>query len=506
MRRLIVAALAAALMAAPACAWADHSQESLFQDDQYLLYSSTDTVAHTLATLRSLGVDRLRITLKWSDIAPDSLSVRRPGAFDAASPDAYPASGWAPYDRVVELAKAYGLGVEFNLSAPGPLWAMRGDAPDPTAANHWGPDSLSFAQFVEAAATRYSGSYRGLPRVSVWSIWNEPNQPGWLAPQSYPSAHGQLAASAWIYRELVQAGFEGLYASGHTLASDTILIGELAPEGYEQAGTLTAMTPMVFMRALYCVDRHFRRLRGSSATAVGCPAGGSARSFVTSNPGLFYATGFAHHPYYFFFAPGHSAGDPNYVPLANLSRLEHGLDRVFRTYAVHRHIPIYLTEYGYQTKPPDPYEVVSPAEQAAYLNQADYLAWRDPRVRSVAQFLLRDSPPNRVLSPSDPQYWDTFQTGLEFLSGKHKPAYAAYRMPIWIPTPHGQRAFVWGQLRPARGRATALIQWTRRGGAYRTLARVHTRNRFVTATVRLPGRGYVRIKWGRLVSRSVAVS
>jgi len=499
MRRLALAALV--VLAFPASALADHTQESISQDDQFLLYSSTATVSRTLGTLRSLGVDRVRITVKWSAIAPDPSNAQRPAGFDATNPAAYPASGWAPYDRVVELAKAHGIAVQFNVTAPGPVWAMRSGAPIYWATVDWAPDSASFAQFVDAVGTRYSGTYAGLPRVSSWSIWNEPNQPAWLAPQSYPGA----AVSAWLYRLIVQAGFTGLYASGHTLGSDTILIGELAPEGYEQPGRLLAMTPMVFMRALYCVDRHFHRLRGVAASRVGCPTTGSARSFVKANLGLFSATGFAHHPYYLFFPPNHGASNPDYVPLANLHRLESGLDRAFRTYGVHGHLPIYITEYGYQTNPPDPTQRVTTAEQAVYINQADYLAWRNPRVRSVAQFLLRDSPPNTNLSPSDPQYWDSFQTGLEFVNGRHKPAYAAYRMPIWIPAFHGRRAFVWGQVRPAFAGATALIQWARRHGRWRTLAHVRTVDRFIAARVRLPGTGLVRIKWGRLMSRAVAV-
>ncbi len=505
---LAIAALAfpIAALAFPSAALADHTQESVLQDDQYLLYSSSRTVDATLATLRSLGVDRIRVTVKWSAIAPDPLSGTRPSGFDATDPAAYPASSWTEYDRLLRSAESHGIGVEFNLTAPGPLWAMgpRGAA---RTSNHTAPDSRAFRQFVQAVGTRYSGTYDGLPRVHVWSIWNEPNQPGWLAPQALSNGHRELPVSPWLYRSLVQAGFMGLFASGHTLARDTILIGELAPEGYEQLGTLTAMTPMVFLRALYCVDGRFHRLRGSAAASIGCPPRGSRKSFMTSNLGLFEATGFAHHPYYFFWPPNHTASDPNFVPLANLGRLEHGLDAIYRAYGVHRRIPIYLTEYGYQTNPPDPYEVVTPAEQASYLNQADYLAWRNPRVRSVAQFLLRDSPPNAAFDRSDPQYWDTFQTGLEYVNGRHKPAFAAYRIPIWIPPRHGSRVFVWAQVRPARHPTTASIQWARRRGRYRTLARVHTRNRrgFLTARVRLPGDGVVRIRWGALVSRGMFV-
>ena len=129
---------------------------------------------------------------------------------------------------------------------------------------------------------------------------------------------------------------------------------------------------------------------------VGCPATGRRAGFVAAHPGLFGATGFAHHPYSFFLAPARSMSDPNFAPLADLSRLERSLDRIFAAYAVPRRLPIYFTEYGYETNLPNPFRGVAPATQAAYLDEAEYLAWLDPRVRALSQFELRDSPPNRA--------------------------------------------------------------------------------------------------------------
>ena len=92
--------------------------------------------------------------------------------------------------------------------------------------------------------------------------------------------------------------------TGHTLSSDTILVGETAPEGSvtpvaiggrqrynSNTGFYDAMTPMIFVRSLYCVSSSYRRLTGAAASAVGCPRGGSTQAFVNRHPGLFYATG-----------------------------------------------------------------------------------------------------------------------------------------------------------------------------------------------------------------------
>jgi hypothetical protein len=502
--RLALCAIVVALSGlAPAVAAADHTQQSIFQDDQYLLYSPSLRVNHTLALLKDLGVDRVRVNVDWSTIAPDPLSATAPAGFNPVNPASYPAVDWAPYDRLVEYAAAYGIGVDFNLTAPGPLWAMTPGAPITRAADHWTPNAVAFLDFVYAVGERYSGTYTPpgatvpVPRVDYWSIWNEPNEPGWLAPQ-WRSYHGhQVLNSPRLYRTLAEYAYSALFVTGH--GPDTILIGELAPEGLTTPGYYNATTPIPFLQALYCVDSRYRRLKRNAAAALGCPTSGSAKQFAQQYPVLFDATGFAHHPYYFHHPPAYSAPDPDYVPLSDLGRLEQGLDRAFAAYGSHRRIPIYITEYGYGTNPPNPRQNVTPAEQATYLNEADYIAWRNPRVRSVAQFLLYDSAPNTAYPKTNLKYWDTFQTGLEFINGKQKPAFDAYRLPIWIPQFTGSRAFVWGQVRPGpHGRVQHVsIQWRASGGRWQTLAKLSIRQAdgYFTTHVRIPGAGGVRTAW-----------
>jgi hypothetical protein len=522
------AAHAAAAHAAAAHAAAGHAAtpprgplESMFQDDQLLIDSSTATVTRTLDELRGLGVDRLRLTVLWSSIAPEPLGAHAPKGFAPSRPGDYPAAAWAPYDRVLVLARARGIGVDFDLTAPGPRWAMAPGAPTAAQANHYAPSARAFGAFVRAVGRRYSGSYRPpgaaapLPRVGFWSIWNEPNQPGWLAPQSDRRGAPAIVA-ARLYRGYVDAATAALTSTGHR--RDTVLIGELAPEGDERPGESSPVPPLPFLRALYCVGPTYAPLRGEAATALGCPADGGRTDFVAAHPGLFMAGGFAHHPYSFFLAPARSMRDPNFVPLADLGRLERGLDEIFAAYAVHRRLPIYLTEYGYETNPPNPFRGVPPATQAAYLDEAEYLAWRDPRVRALSQFELRDSAPNRAFRPGTVRYWSTFQTGLEYRDGRAKPSLAAYPLPIFIPAPRftpGQTVRVWAMLRAAAdGTAQrARVQWRAPRGAWRTLAVARTRDAggVLLSAVSPPGAGVIRVAWaapsGRLVvSRSVPIT
>jgi hypothetical protein len=357
-----------------------------------------------------------------------------------------------------------------------------------------------------------------LPRVRYWSVWNEPNQPGWLAPQWRLQAGSKVMLSPVLYRSYVDAAWAALNTTGHRSTTDTVLVGELAPEGGVRTPLEDPIPPLDFLRALYCVDSSDHPLTGSAATALGCPAGGSAVAFAKAHPGLLDATGFAHHPYSFFLAPNvpyTSPGTAGFVPLVSLSRLERELDRIFGAYGSSRRIPIYLTEYGYETNPPNPFRGVSLARQAAYIDEAQYLAAQDPRVSSMSQFLLRDAPPNPAFPPGSIGYWSTFQTGLEFVDGTRKPSFAAYRIPIWIPSQSGTSATVWGMLRPAPHGSNqhAEIQWRGATGAYRAIATVTVGgpSETFTAHVTVPGAGRVRIAWmspagEALHSRAAAVS
>ena len=90
-------------------------------------------------------------------------------------------------------------------------------------------------------------------------------------------------------------------------------------------------------------------------------------------------------------------------------------------------------------------------EQAEWLSQAEKIAWADPRVAALTQFLMRDDLPRMRYPPNSIKRWGTYQTGLEWANGTHKPAYDAYRLPFVAPAevPAGRPALLWGQVRAA---------------------------------------------------------
>ncbi len=422
-----------------------HSLQSIFQAVPQLEVDPSGT----LDTLKKLGVDRVRVVLPWNAIAPDPSSAGLPARFDATDPAAYPARNWAIYDTIVRDAAARGIGLDLTLSAPPPRWAEGRGAPQPSAHTYWKPSAREFGDFVKAVATRYSGRYKAsrvssrLPRVDFWAIWNEPNYGIYLAPQATDNSTIEVAPR--LYRGLVDAAWTALHATGH--GGDTILIGELAPRGITvpsnlYPGNFSGMVPLRFLRALYCVDSSYHSLRGAAATARGCPASAAGTAaFAAVHPALFHASGFSDHPYPQEMAPNvGTPGEPDYTDLPVLPRLERVLDTLQRAYGSATHLPIYSTEYGYRTDPPE--VGATPGAQAAYyLNWAQYVSWRDPLVRSYDQYELIDSGGT------------SFPTGLLFADGAPKPTFYAYRLALYLPvtsTRAGQPLEVWGCVRPAR--------------------------------------------------------
>lgn len=495
-----------ALVLAPGTASA--LPESTFQADRELIQSGDAVAASTLDELRGFGVDRIRVTVLWKRLAPASGSARRPAGFDGSNPADYPESGWAPYDNLVRMAASRGIGLNFNVTVPAPRWATS-TASSSFLQDTWKPSSLEFGRFVTALGRRYSGSYvppgasAALPRVSYWSIANEPNLPQWLAPQS---VRGR-PYSPRLYRAQADAAYAALGRTGH--GRDTILIPDLAPKGSDSTGASLIIKPMRFLRALYCVDARYRPLRGGAASAVGCPSRPSASAFRRAHPVLFRFTGWSHHPYSQQSAPGVRQRDPNVVTLADLPRLQTGISRVLGAYHVRRRVDLYLTEYGYQTRPPDPNAFATPSQQAAYLNQADWIAQRNPRVRTMSQYLLSDDGPRTGVPAS--LRWSSFQSGLEYPDGAHKPSYDAYRLPVYLPATgvrRGGRLLVWGFLRAARSGPEQVVTVEFRAAgtsSWSTIALARTRNRIVAPRIAFPRSGVVRLAWNGLRSREVAV-
>src|SRR5207248_7620311 len=123
----------------------------------------------------------------------------------------------------------------------------------------------------------------------------------------------------------------------------------------------------------------------------------STGPFRRQNPGLFSSSGFAVHPYPL--GPDQTVPpnrtrtpNPNYATFSQIPSFTRGLDRALRADGSGKRYPIWNTEYGYISKPPRT-DGVTLDNQASYLNWAEYLSWKSPRIASFMQFLLIDPDP-----------------------------------------------------------------------------------------------------------------
>ena len=499
-RPLLVLLTLIATLAGSGSAMASPSQISMMMDDDSLLYRSPKTADRTLDTMARLGVDYVRLTVLWKVVGERARNTkakdRRFRKLGAENPRSYPKGNWDRYDHVIRSAGARGIGVYLNLTGPGPAWCCpkppRGEEENRET---WRPKPREFKNFVKAVGTRYSGRYRDentrrakLPRVSFWSLWNEPNQGGWLTPQWWKGK----ATSPQLFRDLYIKGREGLVATGH--GADVILLGETAPNGKnDRTRSRSPMYPTTFIRSLFCVDG-----AGNRRAGAGCDA------FVENGP--LEATAFAHHPYTKDLAPGTPDRSRDAITMANLDTLTGLLDAIAnKTGRVAAEMPIALTEFGYETQPPDPYNGVSLAEQADYSNIADAISWLNPRVISQTQFLLRDVKPISSVPKTSRRHWFTYQSGLYFNNGRPKPAALAYRFPFLAQKvrrdAQGRMVYgIWGQarFRPNNVREGVFIQHRPTGSKTWSVIGdpigFHGRNYF-TGSVTSPGPGVLRAIW-----------
>jgi len=276
--------------------------------------------------------------------------------------------------------------------------------------------TTGFGNFAYAAAKEF-------PWVHMWTAWNEPNSRTFSVP---------VSPSLYVKRVLNPA-----YAALHQVSAANRVAGGVTSPRQTPSG----LSPLAFMQGMHAAHAHL--------------------DAYAQNP---YAVNRAE-------TPTHSScSECGYFTLAKLSTIRADVTRYFGSK------PLWLTEYGYQTNPPDRLLGVSYALQAAYIGQAALRVWQQPRVTVLIQFLVRDEP--------DLGGW---QSGLFTAGGAPKPSYHAFALPFAQLARHGARATVWGQVRPGSGRRSYVLQRAA-GGSWRAVggtARTGAGGTF-TRTVRLP--------------------
>lgn len=416
------------------------------QDDSVLLHGSDASVKSAMGEIASLGFNYVRLTAGWSALSPNPTSPQIPTApFDPANPLTYPSSGFHQLDRAVRDATAAGLKVMVDVAFWAPRWAVLLGTPN--GENRYEPNPTLFGDFAEAVARRYNGGSvdpanpgAALPAVQLYTVWNEPNESEFLQPQWQRTSAGWVAESPHIYRAMYDDAYTQIKSVD---PADKVLLGATSANGSSTKGQ-GDVPPLEFLRALACVDENLQPL--------------SIRQCRGYEP--LQADGYANHPYSLATTPATSSGNPDNVPLADTSRLETLLRQLYSEGRITTDPPLYDTEYGYNTDPPDPYAHFSPQQQAQFIGWSTYLAWSDPNTVMFSQFLLRDSTPGPG-KPGTRQYWTPYQTGLYYSDGQPKPAAQAFRVTLWAQRllgPGSPLVTLFGKVPPGSGPQIVQVQ------------------------------------------------
>jgi hypothetical protein len=382
----------------------------------------------TFENVRRTGAKLVLTPLRWADVAP----AAQPADWQPENP-ADPNYDWGAIDEWVSNAVQAGLTPVLQVRGA-PIWAQR----CPGASETDSPcdiNPVDLAAFATAAASRYSGRFGSLPRVRYWQGLDEPNLSLFFTPQF----EGGKAVSATLYRTLINSFYSAVKSVSGT---DVVIAGGLGPIAVPKY----TIGPMRFTRELLCM-----RGKDRFRPAPGNCHGGVHFDAYDIHP---YTTG----------GPTHEGGanDVELGDLPKLQRLLAAADRAGRIKGGPRHTPLWVTEFSWDSKPPDPGGLPMKIE-TRWTAEALYRAWR-AGVSDFFWFSLRDFP----YEPSRP-FSETLQSGLYFrgptpAEDRPKEVLYAFRFPF-VAYPREKGLFFWGRT-PSSGPGKVAIQ-VLKGGHWR---------------------------------------
>jgi hypothetical protein len=293
-----------------------------------------------------------------------------------------------------------------------------------------------------------------LPRVAWWTVWNEPNHKGFIQPQWRRDGARLVPNGPYLYRRLVDAAYPAIKG---LQPDSTVLVGGTSSMGNQNPASETdGMAPLRFLRSLACVDAKLRPIT-SGPCADFKPLPGD---------------GWSHHPYSLMHTPDWSdKRHPDYALIGDIRRLTSTLNWLVAMRRIDPKIrDVYLTEFGYESNPPDPIKPFTPDEQANHINWAEYLAWKNPQIKTFPQFLMQDM---GTVSAADAargkrEYGD-WQSGLYFNDGSPKPAATSFPLALHVDCTtelarkERKVLVIWGHVRPGSGRREVSVETGKSG-------------------------------------------
>jgi hypothetical protein len=453
------------------------SEGTLFLDEN----ASVRALALTRA--RETGASVVRIPVDWRDVV-----AADPGVGFQASQPASPEYHFAALDAAVLSAVSAGLTPLLVVShAPAfaegmPRWPY-------AYAGSWAPDPAALQAFATALAERYDGSFPDpsapagvLPRVRLFQAWNEPNLSRYLAPQWIVSEGRWVAFSPQLYRQLLNAFYDGVKS---VEPSDLVIAAGIAPNGDPEG--VGRMQPVRFLRELLCLAH--------------TPGAGASASCAEAT----YFDVLAFHPLSAGNpdAPAVSSLDASIVDIAKITDLLGQAERL-RTALPTGPKPVWATELNWESAPQAPHGV-PPAQQAQWVSRALHRLWVAGVSLVAWQFLIDPFPGVRASTPTGvgveyPRPAGLYSAGVggALTSAQPKPFLQGFTFPFDPLRLSVRKVRVWALL--MRGRQPVLLQRQgRRGGRWRTIARLHaTAAGVLNVLVPLRGAARLRLQSGAL--------
>jgi Cellulase (glycosyl hydrolase family 5) len=335
--RLVIALFVLSGIAAPTTFAAQRMWVGFHDDPSFRWFLPASERQALIAGSAQSNATIIRLLVQWN-LAAKTRPANATDPFD-------PAYGLDDLDDAVRAAQQNDQEVILTISGT-PKWANGGKSPNvmPTRVS-------DFGAFARAIASRYSGRYMGYPFVRFFSIWNEPNLQGFLTPQ-FNSAGKSVAPAN--YAKLAATAYEGIKAGSRQAQ---VAIGETSARGSDKpAGIRPTHSPGKF-----------------------------AELVAKANPRLKFDA-WSHHPY-----PTRPTAPPSQVvkwpnvSLASLPKFDDNL----KTWFKRKSVPIWVTEYGYETRPEDslgiPYST-----QATNIQQAMSMTAGYPFVSMFIWFVYQD--------------------------------------------------------------------------------------------------------------------
>jgi hypothetical protein len=410
-----------------------------FVDDVWFDGTADGITPQTWITkTKATGAKLVQIEVDWTSVEPTA-----PAAGANAADPAGAQYTFSDLDSRVEEIVSSGLQPVF-LVTDAPQWAQ---APGGTATEYssggYKPNAAAFGALGHALAERYSGSYpnplvpgTNLPRVTYMQAWGEANTDFHLEPQWTKVGGHAVNTGATIYRGLLNAFYAGVKAGD---SGDVVIATGLEGYGDPPFTGLQRTHPVTFLENVLCLNTALKRLK--------CAGGPAHFDILAADP-------------YEAFSPTTHAVNKFDASAPDLARLTVVTKAAVKsgTLLPHKTKPLWVTEFGYDSNPPNP-SAVSTATQAKWLEEGFYIFWHEG-ASAAMWYLVRDQ---------TPPYNQNYFSGVYFRNGTPKPSDTAYSFPFVIMATSGKSPQAWG-IAPVGG--TLKVQFKSSHG-WKTVKVVH---------------------------------